>query len=94
MRCAGDAKKYFRSVSAKINAIINEDGDNVIVHCHASISRSAVFIIAYMLEFGGFSESLSSAVAHMKKKWDATWPCDRFVMQLIELEEELNHQKK
>jgi hypothetical protein len=44
-----------------------------------------------MLEYGGFS--LDAAVAHMKSKWDATWPCDRFVMQLIELEEELNRKK-
>ena len=63
------------------------------VHCNASTSRSAVYILAYMLEYGPFSGSLSATVAHMKGKWDATWPCDRFVMQLIELEEELKRKK-
>ena len=91
LRCAGDAKKYFRSVSSKIHSIITEDGGDVLIHCHASISRSAVFILAYMLEYGGFSNSIPSAVAHMKSKWDATWPCDRFVMQLIEMEQDLNN---
>ena len=90
-RCAGNAKKYFSSVSAKIHSIISEDGGDVLVHCHASISRSAVFILAYMLEYGGYNKSLPSAVAHMKSKWDATWPCDRFVMDLIELEESLDN---
>ena len=90
-RCAGNAKKYFSSVSAKIHSIISEDGGDVLVHCHASISRSAVFILAYMLEYGGYNKSLPSAVAHMKSKWDATWPCDRFVMDLIELEQNLNN---
>ena len=93
LRCAGDAKKNFRSVSQKINKVINENGGDVLVHCHASISRSAVFIIAYMLEYGGFLGSLPSAVAHMKAKWEATWPCDRFVMQLIEFDEELREMK-
>ena len=91
LRCAGDAKKYFRTVSNKIHSIITEEGGDVLIHCHASISRSAVFILAYMLEYGGFSNSLPSAVAHMKSKWDATWPCDRFLMQLIEFEESMNN---
>ena len=89
-RCAGNAKKYFSSVSAKIHSIISEDGGDVLIHCHASISRSAVFILAYMLEYGGYDNSLPSAVGRMKSKWDATWPCDRFVMDLIELEQSLN----
>ena len=92
LRCAGDAKKYFRSVSAKIHSIISKDGNDVLIHCHASISRSVVFILAYMLEYGGYSNLLPSAVAHMKSKWDATWPCDRFVMQLIDFEQSLQNQ--
>jgi hypothetical protein len=29
------------------------------------------------------------AGALVKAKWDATWPCDRFVYQLLEYEKEL-----
>ena len=44
-------------------------GKAVLVHCYGSISRSAVLIIAYIME----SERLSaeSATAILKEKWDA-----------------------
>jgi len=87
LRCAGDAKKDFRSTSAAMHASITSGGA-VMVHCHASISRSAAFILAYMIEYGGFS-SLAAAVRHMKAKWSALWPCDRFTMQLIAFQNEL-----
>ena len=42
-----------------------------LIHCHASISRSAVLIIAYLMESKGIS--LLDAVQLMKGKWDPTW---------------------
>ena len=44
-KCAGDAKQHFELVSGEIQKTLAGGGE-VLVHCHASISRSAVFIIA------------------------------------------------
>lgn len=89
-KSAGDAKKYFRLVNDSINEII-KNGKSAIVHCKASISRSAVFIIAYLME----TKKLSAveATALVKRKWDATYPNDSFVFQLLEFEDELKSSK-
>lgn len=85
-KCAGDAKKDFEAVNAEIMKTLAAGGE-VLVHCHASISRSAVFIIAYLMKH--HKMSAVDAAKYMKTKWDATWPCDRFSYQLIEYEKEL-----
>jgi protein-tyrosine phosphatase len=85
-RCAGDAKKDFDRVSREIEAT-SKRGGAAIVHCKASLSRSAAFIIAHLMRTRGLT--LLEAGAIMKSKWAATWPCDRFVYQLIEYEKEL-----
>jgi len=43
--CAGDARQYFPQVN-KLIADTLAKGEHVMVHCHASISRSAAFILA------------------------------------------------
>jgi protein-tyrosine phosphatase len=85
-RCAGDAKKDFERVSKEIEAT-NKVGGTAIVHCKASISRSVAFLLAHLMRTRGIS--LMEAGALVKAKWDATWPCDRFVYQLLEYEKEL-----
>lgn len=85
-RFPGDAKKDFACVNDAINATI-ASGGVALVHCHASLSRSAAFIIAYLMQSKAISAA--EAAAEMKVKWDATWPCERFCMQLIEYEAEL-----
>jgi len=86
MRCAGDAKKHFDEVSDQIEKTLGAGG-KVMVHCHASISRSVAFIVAYIVRTHG--RTAVDVMEEMKQQWDATWPCDRFVMQLIEYENEL-----
>jgi hypothetical protein len=109
-------------------------GGHALIHCHASLSRSVAFILAYLMRSRGLSllgaaqlmcaspnaravppqptSSRPSGPARMqgrwaqpnprpnprpnplptyyptnlvrrKPKWDALWPCDRFVDQLI-----------
>jgi len=84
--CAGDAKQYFDKINHAIEATKLEGG-GIMIHCHASLSRSAAFIIAYMMKSSGLT--VVEAVTEMKSKWDATWPCNTFVHQLIEYEAEL-----
>jgi len=84
--CAGDARKDFE----RVNAIVDETiaaGGATLVHCHASLSRSVAFILAYLMSSRGLS--LLEAVALMKPTWDAVWPNDTFSGQLIEYEREL-----
>ena len=85
--CAGDAKKDFD----RVHALIEETraaGGATLVHCLASLSRSVAFILAYLMKSRGMTAV--EAAAFMKPKWDATWPADTFVEQLIEYEAELN----
>lgn len=84
--CAGDAKKDFECVNSAIDAA-KAAGGSTMVHCYASLSRSAAFILAYMMKDQRIS--LVEAVKQMRKSWDATWPNDSFVNQLLEYEQEL-----
>lgn len=90
-RCAGDAKKSFDLVCDEMENVLTKGG-HVMLHCHASISRSAAFILAYMMRNNGMT--LLEAGVVMKAKWDATWPCDRFCFQLIEYEKELEARRR
>ena len=67
---AGNAKVFFPTVNkATKNAI--DAGKSVLIHCYGSISRSAVLIIAYLMETK--SMSALEATKLLKSKWDATW---------------------
>jgi predicted protein tyrosine phosphatase len=59
----------------------------MLIHCHSSISRSTAFILAYMMETEHIS--LVKATKLFKSKWDACWPADKFVFQLLMYEMEL-----
>ena len=84
--CAGDAKLHFAAVNASIDATIAA-GSASVVHCYASLSRSSVFILAYLMSSRRMS--LKEAIAFVRPKWDATWPNDTFLRQLVEYEREL-----
>eukprot|EP00629_Pelagomonadales_sp_RCC1024_P009731 CAMPEP_0119268290 /NCGR_PEP_ID=MMETSP1329-20130426/6115_1 /TAXON_ID=114041 /ORGANISM="Genus nov. species nov., Strain RCC1024" /LENGTH=220 /DNA_ID=CAMNT_0007268253 /DNA_START=161 /DNA_END=820 /DNA_ORIENTATION=- len=85
-RCPGDAKRHFDRVTLEMERTLLTGG-HVLVHCHASLSRSVAFLLAFFMKTKGMT--LLEAGAFMKPKWDATWPCDRFVFQLMEYEREL-----
>jgi len=85
-RCAGHALPYFDAVADDIDAVLAAGG-HVLVHCHASLSRSVALILAYLMRSRRLS--LLEAATLVKSKWDATWPCDRFVFELIAYEKHL-----
>jgi len=85
-RCAGDIFPVFDSVNDEIDAVL-KGGGAVLVHCHASLSRSAALILAYIMRQRRIS--LLAATKLTREKWDATWPCDRFGLALIEYEKRL-----
>ena len=82
----GDAKPFFRSTNAAIKKHIDQ-GNAVLIHCMASLSRSIAFICAYFMEIERMT--LLQAMATIKRVWDATWPNDHFLRELQLFEEEL-----
>ena len=80
---ATDALPFFSESNAAIAKTISE-GKGVLIHCYGSISRSAVLLIAYLMESQNLSAEEATAV--LKSKWDATWPNDTFVRNLIDYE--------
>jgi len=85
-RCSGDMLPYFYSVSDEIHATL-QSGSAVMVHCKASLSRSPALIIAYLMKHHNLT--LLEAGKLLKRKFDATWPCDRFSYDLVEFERRL-----
>ena len=79
----GDAAKDFDRVNAAIDAA-RTSGSGALVHCAASVSRGPSFLLAYIMKDQGCT--LAEAIAIMKPKWDATWPNDSFVEQLLTYE--------
>lgn len=67
---AGNAKVFFPTVNKAVKETI-DSGKSALIHCYGSLSRSVVFIIAYLMEFNGLSAV--EATKFLKAKWDATW---------------------
>ena len=82
----GDATTEFDRVNAAIDAA-RASGGAALVHCAASISRSAVFLLGYLIKSEGLT--LAQATKFLKEKWGATWPNDSFVQQLIAYEKKI-----
>jgi protein-tyrosine phosphatase len=82
----GDAKQHFLPTNAQIKATLAA-GEQVVVHCVASVSRGPVFIIAYLMQFHHLAAY--EAATLLKTVWDAVWPNDAFVRQLLAFEYEL-----
>lgn len=90
-RCAGNIGQFFDPVCDVIDETLAKGG-HVLIHCHASLSRSVALILAYAMRSRRLS--LAEAAKLLKSKWDATWPNDRFVFELIAYEKELNSKAK
>lgn len=82
-----DIKRFFRDTSKFIEDVI-DNGGRVYVHCHQGVSRSASVVIAFLMEFRGFS--FDEAMTYVKARRPIVKPNDGFVKQLKEYEEELN----
>jgi len=81
-----DPMIHFAAVNAAIESTL-ASGKSALVHCMASLSRSVALILAYLIE--KHNMPLLEAVAMYKTKWDAVWPNDGYVFQLIEFERQV-----
>ena len=81
-----DIFKYFYS---SINLI--EKSNIVYVHCQAGMSRSASFVIAYVMFH--FKYNRDKAFDYVQKRREIICPNEGFMMQLKDLERVLNYCK-
>ena len=81
-----DIKKYF---DESFNFIDNgiKNGGNVLVHCHAGVSRSSTILLAYIMK--SQKMKLDKALELIKSKREKASPNIGFIQQLKEYEKEL-----
>lgn len=65
---------------------------NVLVHCHAGVSRSAAIVCAYLMKKSSWS--LQQALSHMKQRRNRVKPNENFVRILQQYETTLTSVKQ
>jgi protein-tyrosine phosphatase len=59
-----------------------KDGHNVLVHCHAGVSRSATIVVAYLMRFKGWTAI--EALSYVRLRRERAKPNASFWNQLLE----------
>lgn len=83
-----DIKKHFKESADFIHNAI-QNGGNVLVHCHAGISRSSTICISYLMQYHNLS--YDAALSLMKSKREKINPNPGFEKQLKEFEKQLSN---
>ncbi|XP_011429094.1 LOW QUALITY PROTEIN: dual specificity protein phosphatase 10-like [Crassostrea angulata] len=81
-------KQYFEEAAAFIDEA-RQNGANILVHCHAGVSRSATITIAYLLKHTKLS--MMDIYRLVKGKRSIISPNFNFMGQLMEYEQALNN---
>ena len=81
-----DIKQYFEESNEFIDDAIKNNG-NVLVHCHAGISRSSSFLMAYIMK--SQKMGVDKVLDLLRSKRDKVNPNVGFIKQLREYEKEL-----
>jgi len=81
-----DIKKYFNEAYTFIDDAIKNNG-NVLVHCHAGVSRSVTIIISYIMK--AKKMSLDKTLELIRAKREKANPNPGFLSQLKKYQEEL-----
>ena len=87
---AVDIKKYFDESSKFIDEAIKNNG-NVLVHCHAGVSRSSTILIAYVMKYKQMK--LDKVLELLRSKREKVNPNNGFIKQLKEYEKEIFKQE-
>lgn len=83
--CAADASKYFKDVANFIDDALNSGG-KVVVHCLMGISRSATFVLAFLMLKRQMSAVDAMTTVRRKRN---VYPNDGFIRQLAVLDNTL-----
>lgn len=60
---------------------------NVLVHCHAGVSRSATIVIAYLM--AKYNMFANEAIDFLKSKRECIQPNDRFMQNLKDFQKDI-----
>ena len=82
-----DIKQYFEESYKFIDEGIKNNG-NVLIHCHAGISRSSTILIAYIMKSKKLK--LDKVLEKLRTKREKVNPNSGFIEQLKKYEKELN----
>ena len=85
-----DIKKYFGASNKFIDDAIRNNG-NVLVHCHAGVSRSSTILIAYIMKYKEMK--LDKVLELIRSKREKVNPNNGFIKQLKEYEKEIFKEK-
>lgn len=80
---------FFHESFEFINNALNTKDSVVLVHCHAGVSRSSSFVIAYLMQ-KKIHSTFEEAYQYVKTKRAKIRPNDGFVKQLKQFENKLN----
>lgn len=84
--------QYFSETFEFIDNALKDENNSVLVHCNAGISRSASFIIAYLMQKGLY-RSYRDAHEHVKKCRPIICPNRGFERQLLNLDRQIKKKK-
>lgn len=73
-------ERYFEQMAQFIHAHIQQ-GHNVLVHCHAGMSRSVTAVLYYMMKYRGYN-SVEEALETVKKSRPIAHPNKGFIKKL------------
>ena len=82
--------KYFNPFEEFMDKQVKEE-KNILVHCHAGISRSATLVISYIMKKQNMN--MNDAMQFVKSKRKQVWPNFGFCLQLMNLESTLFSKK-
>lgn len=85
--------QFFNETFEFIDNALLDQANAVLVHCNAGISRSASFVIAYLLQKGKY-KSYKSALNHVRKCRPIVCPNKGFEKQLLALETKIEKRSK
>ena len=81
-----DIKKYFEESNKFIDDAIKNNG-NVLVYCHAGVSRSSTILIAYIMKHKEMK--IDKVLELIRSKREKVNPNNGFIKQLKEYEKEI-----
>ncbi|CAF0714882.1 unnamed protein product [Brachionus calyciflorus] len=77
---------HFIKATDFINEALRRENGKILVHCFMGVSRSASFVLAYLIKYK--NKSLEDAIRLVFVK-RIIWPNDGFLLKLIEFEEQI-----
>lgn len=86
-------RQYFDESFEFIEETLRDEKHELLVHCNAGVSRSASFVIAYLLQKGIF-RTYKDALHFVRKRRPVVSPNSGFEKQLLKLERKCKNNKK